>query len=412
MESRSNLRKPGQNTVSRPNTGKLIQQKLSQKNSQIQGSQDQLLIKGGSSHVSRKSSITDPLVKDGSRLLDLLGQYISKMVQKEIQKQKKAQSELKAVKEERKQKTLSFQASGNTTKTSTMSKVPIAQQNKPGTKIQNKVPITQAKGSAYKKQVKEPEVLLPLNFLNEEIYGSEAHKKEATISITKLYGYTGVTLNINKVTNKLDTVQEEIKKQDSDDDFDYFKTEMPEVNKLNQNQQKYVTSYQNNTAQQQQDFQATDSQKTIKSRGVQLDEILFMNQLNSGKMINSYIIKRTKQIVVGSLISKFLPHVKLKYEELLSKAVSKQTINFVTNREIATYDCRNEDDLIEFISNNVPEYSNIVNLHLLAKGGEAIVYRGKTDKDQDLVVKCTIFDGQSSTQDDIHEAFLHILEES
>eukprot|EP00347_Sterkiella_histriomuscorum_P021368 403334225 len=412
MESRSTLRQAGQNIVSQPNTGKFIQQKLSKEYSQIQGIQDLSLSKDGSSYVSRKSNITDPSSKDGSRLLDLLGQNVSKMVQIEIQKQKQVQQELKAVKEERKQKTLSIYASGNTTKTSTTSKVSTALQNKPGTKIQNKLPITQAKGLANKKKGIEPEVLLPLNFLNDEIYDSEAHKKEATISITKLYGYTGVTLNINKNTNKLDTVQEEIQKQDSDEDFDDFKTEMPQVNKINQNQQKYVTSYQNNTASQQQKEQTTDSQKTIKSRGVQLDEIMFLNQLNSGKMISSYIIKRTKQIVVGSLISKFLPHVKLKNEELLSKAVSKQTINFVTNREIATYDCRNEDDLVEFISNNVPEYSNIVNLQLLAKGGEAIVYRGKTDKDKDLVVKCTIFDSQCSTQDDIHEAFLHILEES
>eukprot|EP00347_Sterkiella_histriomuscorum_P005149 403357708 len=414
MESRSSVkRKTEQNFVSQSNTvGKFIQQKLSKEYPQIPGMQELSLGNDLSSQFTRQSQFTDPTNKDGNRVLDFLGQNITKKVQTEAQKQKQIQSELKAVKEERKQKLISIYASENTAKTTITSKIASTKQGKQGTKISSKLPATKGKGVGIKNQVQQQqtETEQALDFLNEDVYSSEAHFKEATISITKLYGYQGASANINKNTNKLNIIQEELKKQDSDDDFEDFKTEMPEVNKMSQFQSKYVTTYQNNNEAQQN--QNTTPTQALSQVGTQLEEVLFLDQLNNGKMLKSYVIKRTKQIVVGSLIWKFLPHFVMKNEDIYKLAVSKQTINYVTDLQSSYYNFSNEEDLEEFLSSNIPKYCDLAYLKVLAIGGEAIVYGGKTGHDQGLVVKCTIFDSQSSSQSDVHQAFLHILEET
>eukprot|EP00347_Sterkiella_histriomuscorum_P012936 403366651 len=247
MESRSSiLRQAGSNIMSQSNVvGKLVQQKLSKEQSQIQDiKKEQLLNKDvRSKTISRSSQVPETSNKNAG-LLAQIGQILSKKVQLEVSKQKQIQSEFKAAQEERKEKILSIYASGNNSKNITATqKNSNTKKINQGTKTLNKISGTQAKGTVGKKltQKQEPEVVEePLDFDNEELYESEAHKKEATISITKLHGYQGVSANINKTSKHLDIIQEEVKKQDSDDDYEDFKTEMPEVNKINQNQQKYT----------------------------------------------------------------------------------------------------------------------------------------------------------------------------
>eukprot|EP00347_Sterkiella_histriomuscorum_P014842 403359318 len=420
MEKRSStLRQAGLNIMSQINTsGKFVQLKLSKDSSQIQDAYELSLSKDVSfiSQISKARSIIDPSNKDGSGMLAQLGQILSKKVQLEILKQKQIQSEFKAAQEERKEKTLSIYGNGNTSKNTKTQKNTATKQNIQGTKTLTKPSgknIIKGTGSKKQQLTQEPQKEeQPLDFDIDDIYESESHKKEATISITKLHGYQGVSANINKTTKHLDIIKEEGKKQDSDDDFEDFKTEMPEVNKINPNQQKYVTSYQKTLNKQQQNATTTVSTRSSAQIGTKLEEVLFLDQVNNSKTLKSYVIKRTKQIVVGSLFSKFLPLFEIKKEALLKIAVSRQTINFVTDRQSAFYDCSNEDDIQEFLASNISKYSELVYLQALAKGGEAIVYGGKTGSDEGIVVKCTIFDSQSSSQNDIHQAFLHILEET